>query len=101
MFFKNLNIPHIPFINTVAASCFGVLLIHANSDAMRLWLWVDTLKVPSVYAKALMPLHAVGSVLLVYAACTCIDFLRIRYLEKPFFRLWDRKVPEIAKKISK
>lgn len=44
LLFKNLNMKYNPFINTIASSAFGVLLIHANSDAMRQWLWKDTLK---------------------------------------------------------
>lgn len=43
MAFKNLNIRNSKIINTIAASTFGVLLIHANSDIMRKWLWKDTL----------------------------------------------------------
>lgn len=39
VFFKKLRLPYIPIINTVGASTFGVLLIHANSDTMRKWLW--------------------------------------------------------------
>lgn len=30
-------------IIAIAASTFGVLLIHANSETMRNWLWKDTL----------------------------------------------------------
>ena len=35
MYFKDLRIPQSKIINKVAQSCFGVLLIHANSDTMR------------------------------------------------------------------
>ena len=49
MFFKNLKIRYSKFVNSVAATCFGVLLIHANSDMMRNWLWVDVLKNKSMY----------------------------------------------------
>ena len=34
-------------------------------------------------------LHAIVSVLAVYAICTLIDFLRIQLLEKPFFKWFD------------
>ena len=39
LFFKNLEIGYSKVINRIAASTFGVLLIHANSNAMRRWLW--------------------------------------------------------------
>lgn len=35
MYFKDLKLGYSKTINTIAASVFGVLLIHANSDAMR------------------------------------------------------------------
>lgn len=38
MYFKDLKVKRNKFINTVAASSLGVLLIHANSDTMRRWL---------------------------------------------------------------
>jgi hypothetical protein len=37
-----------------------------------------------------MPLYAVGSVLAVFAACSCMDLARIRLVEAPFLRWWDR-----------
>lgn len=41
LFFKNWKIKYSKFINTVSATTFGILLIHANSDSMRQWLWKD------------------------------------------------------------
>lgn len=100
LFFKNLKIKSSKIINTIAASSFGVLLIHANSDAMRQWLWQDTLDCVDVYGKAWMPLHAIGSVLLIYAVCTAIDYLRIQFVEKPFFRLWDKHYEDCLHKVK-
>jgi len=76
-FFKNLNIKYNKFINTVAASCFGVLLIHANSDAMRQWLWKDILNNTGQYNSDYLVLHAFGSVIGIYIICTIIDILRV------------------------
>lgn len=90
LFFKNRRVPYSRFINTVAASTFGVLLIHANSDTMRQWLWKDVLDVVGHYSSALMPLYVIGSVLLIFAACVGIDQLRMRMVEKPFFKYWDK-----------
>lgn len=96
MFFKNVRIPYSKTINTIAACCFGVLLIHANSDTMRQWLWIDLLDNAGKYASPWMPLYAVGTILAVYLICTGIDLLRIRFLEKPFFVLWDKHWPQIS-----
>lgn len=91
LFFKNLKFGYSKIINTIAASAFGVLLIHANSDTMRQWLWRDTLNNAGHYAGNIY-LHAVASVLAVYAICTLIDFVRIQLLEKPAFKLLDSKL---------
>ena len=91
LFFKNVKVPYNKFINTVAASAFGVLLIHANSDAMRQWLWKDVLNNMAMYESSLLVVHAIGSVALVYIICTVIDYLRIRFIEAPFFLWWDEK----------
>lgn len=89
MFFKNLCIKKNRFINTVAASTFGVLLIHANSDTMRRWLWKDVLNNVGTYGTDLFALHAVGSVITVYVVCTMIDMVRVRLVEQPFLKWWD------------
>jgi len=89
MCFKNLKIKRSSLINAVAASTFGVLLIHANSGTMRRWLWRDTLDVVGHYASPYMPLHIFGSVVGVFVVCVLIDQIRIILIEKPFFRFWD------------
>lgn len=90
MFFKNIKIKHSKIINTISASTFGVLLIHANSNTMRQWLWKDTLNNVGIYNTNYMFVHAISSVFIIYGICTIIDFLRIRFLEKPFFSFYDR-----------
>ncbi len=90
LFFKNIHIPYNKFINTVAASTFGVLCIHAHSDAMRQWLWRDTLDNVGHYGDSFMPLYAIGCVVGVFTVCTVIDIIRINLLEKPFFKWWDK-----------
>ena len=93
LFFKNLKIPYSKFINTVAASTFDVLCIHAHSDAMRQWLWRDTLNNVGMYASPYMSLHAICSVLGVFIICNAIDHARIAAIEKPFFHWWDKHWP--------
>ena len=90
LFFKNLRIGYSPIVNKIAASTFGVLLIHANSAAMRNWLWGTILHVRDMYHAPQAVFHAFASVLVVYIVCTMIDMLRIRFLERPFFRWYDQ-----------
>ena len=98
MFFKNLKIRQSKFINTFAASTFGVLLIHANSDTMRQWIWKDTLNNVGAYGSDLLALHAFGSVIAIFVICTLIDMARIKLIEKPFFKLWDRYFERVSEK---
>ena len=86
MFFKDLRIPQSKWINIIAQSCFGVLLIHANSDAMRQWLWYDTLNVAGQYHTNTFIMHSILSVIGIYTVCTIIDQLRIVIIEKPVFK---------------
>ena len=88
LFFKNLKIGYSRIINTIAASAFGVLLIHANSDAMRQWLWKDTLNNVGHFEQDIC-LYAVTSVIVIYIICTIIDILRIHLFEKPVFKAID------------
>lgn len=92
LFFKNLNMGYHKLINKTAASTFGVLMIHANSDIMRQWLWQDMLKNVFFYHSNFFIPHAIGSVLGIYIICTLIDMLRIRFVEKPFLSWYDDKV---------
>ena len=85
MYFKDLKIKYNKTINTIAASTFGVLLIHANSDAMRQWLWKDTLQNIVWLDSKYCILHAVISVLAVFGICVLVDIIRIRLIEKTFF----------------
>ena len=93
LFFKNLKLPYNGFINAVASTTFGVLLIHANSDTMRQWLWKDTLDNVGHYG---MPLYVICCLIGVFAVCSMVDFIRIKLIEKPFFNFWDKKYESIA-----
>ena len=86
MLFKNLKIPNNRIINTVAASTFGVLMIHANSDTMRQWLWIDFLNNAGAYGSRYAYIHPIVSIAGIFAVCTILDRFRIRYFEKPLLK---------------
>ena len=90
MFFKGYPLKYHKWINSIGASTFGVLLIHANSDTMRQWLWKDTLNNVSIFNEGgAIYMHSIVSVLGVFIVCTIIDQLRLKYLEKPLFKVLD------------
>lgn len=98
MFFNNLKIKNSKVINIISSATFGVLLIHANGDAMRSWLWGDVLNVVGVHSDSNGYLHILFSVLGVYSVCTVIDILRIFILEKPLFKYLDRVLPKFQQR---
>ena len=93
LWFKNLKIKNSKLINAIGGSTFGVLLIHANSDAMRTWLWKDTLDCVGRFSLSLsqLALYSVGGVIVVFLVCNIIDQLRVLIIEKPFFRWYEKR----------
>ncbi len=83
MWFKNLKIRNSKIINTIAASSFGVFLIHDNSPTMWQWLWKDAIDCVGHYAADYDWLYAMCCVLAIYAVCTLIDIIRIKTIETP------------------
>lgn len=94
LWFKNMKMKQSKIINAIGGSTFGVLLIHANSDAMRTWLWKDTLDCVGHYNLSLLNLmlFSVGGVILIFLLCNVIDQARIHLIEKPVLSWMDKKV---------
>lgn len=90
MWFKNLEIKNSKIINTIAASSFGVLLIHANSNTMRQWLWKDTIDCVGHYDVSYYRLYAIGCIFTIYAVCTIIDIIRIKTIETPLINITEK-----------
>lgn len=93
LFFNNLKLGYNKLINGVAATTFGVLCIHANSDAMRTLIWKNILDVSSEYDDSLAGLivHAGLSLIGVFIICSLIDMLRIYFIEKPLLGWIEKK----------
>lgn len=95
LWFKNMEIPKSKLINAIGGSAFGVLLIHANSNAMRTWLWHDTVDSVGHYfsmGTVELILYSAGVVLAIFIVCNLIDQFRIATFEKWFFNWYDRKM---------
>lgn len=91
LLFKNINIGNNKIINAVSSTIFGVLLIHTNSNAMRQFLWKDVLNISGMYNDSLLIVHAIISVIAIFVISSMIEYLRIKYLEKPFLSWLDKK----------
>lgn len=97
-YFRNVQLKYNKFINTIATSTFGVLLIHANSATMRQWLWQDVLHVPKHFYSNHFILLALVSVLSVFCVCSLLDLFRIRFIEKYYMACVDKI---IEKRVNK
>lgn len=78
--FKNVDIKSNRIINLAASTTLGVLLIHANSDTMRHFIWNDMFDVkrsqggsPMVFLIRIILIPP-----LIFAACSVVDLLRQR-----------------------
>lgn len=101
MWFKSMKIRNSKHINTIAASAFGVLLIHANSNTMRQWLWKDTVDCIGHFDTPYYWLYAIGCVLAIYAICTIIDFIRIKTIETPLLNATEKACYWVRDKLVK
>lgn len=104
LWFKNMKIKHSKVINSMGAATFGVFLIHANSEAMRTWLWKNTVDVLGHYSTMTtggLALYSIGVVLLVFIICNLIDQLRVATIEKWFFNWYDCKLSARADALVK
>lgn len=93
MLFKNIKIKQSVLINAVSACTFGVLIIHANSNTMRQWLWKDLLDNTGMYLSGNSVWHALLCVPVIFIVCNIIDQIRLRVIEKPLLRIYDKLSP--------
>ena len=87
--FRTLRMPYNRLVNILGSTTFGVLLIHAHSNTMRSWLWGEFFDNVGHLTMPYYALRAFGVVVLVFAVCSCIDYLRIKLLERPLFTFYD------------
>lgn len=95
MWFKNIKLPQSKYINMVGGSTFGVLLIHANSDTMRRWLWQDLLDNVGHYSDEYFWMRPIVAVFCIFIVCIVIDRLRIVFIEHPLFTYMKNKVLDV------
>lgn len=79
-----MSVPYNKWINTIAKTTFGVLLIHAHVSGMRELIWNTVFKCVDHFGTPTMPIHAVSSIFIVAFFCIVIDLMRIRFVESWF-----------------
>lgn len=100
MWFKNIQIKHNKWINSLASCCFGVLIIHAFSDGMRLLLWHVIFDCTGHYNTALYWIYAPMAVMIVFSVCACIELIRIKTMETPMLNWAENRVRSLLKRLK-
>lgn len=102
MYFKDLKIPHSRLINVVGGATFGVLLIHANSDAMRQWLWRETVDTIGHFGDSVLWTlgYATVSVFIIFTVCAGIEWFRGRFIEPYILNYVNDKLSKMKVKSS-
>lgn len=98
--FLTLNIKPNRFINRISSAAFGVYLLH-DSNVLRPFLWETVFRNASFQNTAFLIPYSVAVIGVVYIACTLIDLLRIRCVEKAFMKAVDAALHGIRRPIEK
>lgn len=78
-----------PLINTIAGCTFGVYLIHDN-PAVRHILWRRIISLADSFTSPWLVLMILGAVILVFAVCTALEYLRQKTVAKPMAAMLDK-----------
>lgn len=90
LFIKDLKIKTNPLINLVGASTFGVYLIH-DSLVGRYTIWHSIFHVATVqYHSIFFPIYAIITIIIVFAFCSFVDILRMKYIEPKMMQSFDK-----------
>ena len=90
MMFKNMRVGYNKVINMIGGTTFGIYLIHDNNDAMRQWLWNESLNVSEAFYSNMIYLHAILTPICIFVVCSFFDVLRMKILEIPLLTMFDK-----------
>lgn len=80
-FFESLDLGINAVINKIAATTFGVYLIH-ESETGRSFIWYRIIKPDILFCnETLFPLYMILLVLAVFVVCSAIDLIRVSFIE--------------------
>lgn len=88
------------FVSRLGALTVGVYLFQSNG-LVSLALWQDILHTRAFTDSPLLPLHAVGSVLLIFAVGLTLEALRRRFAAPLWARLIDRVCPPLENALNR
>lgn len=81
------------FINKIAICAFGVYLIHDNKLVKGV-LW-ELFENTNYFNSGKLIIHMIITIIIVYTACTIIEYIRINLVERPFFKVLGNKIDKL------
>lgn len=94
--FKNIKMPNSRIINIIAATTFGIFLIHSDNRLMHDFIFNDILKSSELLNSEYTVIKSVVYTLLVFSFCSILDFVRSRTFEGKYMKLI-HKVPLVSR----
>ena len=82
--FRGLDVRPNKLIYSVGASTFGVYLIH-NNEQLKDFMWYKVLKITDYVESPLFIVYSLFCMLAIFAVCSAIEILRVKFIEKPLF----------------
>lgn len=99
LYFKNLNINQISSINTIAATTFGIYLLHDN-PLVRAYIWPKLFVNAPLINNSWLFIYAFAEVFLVFTICSIIDYIRSQLLGKTLAKLTSPSIISLEKKLN-
>lgn len=83
--FKNIHIPHVSAINSIATTTFGVLLIHDHNFFRHLF-WNEIVRTQTFYNSEHFILYLMIATVMIFIICSLIDYIRFIIFSNVFYK---------------
>lgn len=98
--FKKMNIKYNKIVNKLAATTFGIYLVHDN-DYVRAFVYGDLFKVKSFQENNILIGYTILVCIIIFIACALIELIRSSTIEKYYMRIIYKIESRINNKINK
>ena len=95
-FFSSIKLKYNKFINTIAATTFGVYLIHVSS--VKTVFYRDLFKINEQYLSLFFPLWAILDLIVMFSLCAIIDYFRLKFIESKMIKKADAIFEKMKKR---
>ena len=99
LLFRKIKLGEIKIINLISSTTFGVYLLHDNL-IVRKTIWNDIFKIDELYRTDKFVSVSLLSVAVVFLCCSLIDLIRTYLFERPLFRLLDKPLVKLYKRVD-